>query len=119
MTAAGVQCQQLSFQRLPKQVTLGCHDRRLLSSLAFRRGWHQQLKLFCVRDFAAQGNAALSSGFAGVVIVGSSTAAIAVAPSPAVSNGGLPTSATSKAPRGTLITEIVSEPIVGAWLKLA
>lgn len=119
MTAARVQYRQLSFSRLPKQVTLGCHERWLLSSLAFGRGWSLLLKLFCVRDFAAQANAALSSGSASVVIVGSSTAVIAVARRPAVSNGGPPTAAISKAPKGGLIIETVSEPIVSARFELA
>ncbi len=100
-------------------MTLGCHDQRLLSSLAFGRGWHLQLKLFCVRDFAARAVAVQFSGSAGIVIVGSSTAAIAVARRPAASNGGLPTSAIREAPRDGLIIETVSEPIVSAGLKLA
>jgi hypothetical protein len=100
-------------------MTLGCHDRRPLSSLAFGRGWNLQLKLFCVRDFAAQGIAALSFGSAGVAIGDSSTAVIAVASRPAVNNGVLQTSAISRAPREGLIIEIVSEPIGNAWWKLA
>ncbi len=55
-------------------MTLNCHDRRPLSSLAFGRGWKEQPKLFCVRRFAGQGIVVPFSGSAGIVIVDISTA---------------------------------------------
>jgi hypothetical protein len=87
-----------------------------LSSLAFGRGWKQQLNLFCVRDFAGQGIAVLFSGFAGIVITDSGTAVIAAASRRAASKGVPRTSAINRAPKGNSITGIVSVPI-GAGVR--
>jgi hypothetical protein len=90
-----------------------------LSSLAFGRGWNQQLKLFCVRDFAGQNIAVLYSGFAGIATAAISTAVIAVVSRRATSKGERQTCGINRAPRENSITEIVSATIGAAGRKPA
>jgi len=96
------------LRELSSQTTLGCHDRRLMSSLAFRRGWYKQLKMFSVRDSASHPVAALCFGFAAAVTAGSATAAIGAAPKLAGNNCELRTSVISRVLREELIIEAIS-----------
>jgi hypothetical protein len=79
-----------------------------MSSLAFRRGWYKQLKLFSVRDFASHEVAALCFGFAAAVTAGSATAVIGAAPKPAGSNGEPQTSVISRLQKEEPIIETIS-----------
>ncbi|PYV29459.1 MAG: hypothetical protein DMG09_29950 [Acidobacteria bacterium] len=79
-----------------------------MSSLAFRRGWYKQLKMFSVRDCASHPVAALCFGFAAAVTAGSATAAIAAAPKLAGNNGEPRTAVISRVLREELIIEAIS-----------
>jgi hypothetical protein len=105
------------LRELSSQTALSCHDRQLMSSLAFRRGWPTQLKMFSVRGFASHKVAALCFGFAAPVTVDSATAAIGAAPKPAGSNGELRTSVISRVLKEKLIIETISEPTGNARQK--
>ncbi len=86
MSATKAHCQQPALKRLHKQMALSCHDRPLMSSLAFGREWHIQMKLFCVRGFAGPKTAAFLSGSAVPATGDSSIAATGAAPKGAVSS---------------------------------
>ena len=96
------------LRELSSQTALGCHDRRLMSSLAFRRGWYKQLKMFSVRDFASHQVAALCFGFAAAVTAGSATAVIVAVPKLAGNNCELRTSVISRVLKEELIIEAIS-----------
>jgi len=100
-------------------MALSCHDRRLMSRLAFGRGWNSQAKLFSVRDFAGHKVAALSFGFAATVTGDSDIVATAAAPEGAGNNDAQRTSAISRLLKEDLIIETVSEPIGNGGLNLA
>jgi hypothetical protein len=89
---------------------LGCHDWRLMSSLAFGREWIRQAKLFCVKDFAGLKAVALFSGSVAAVTGGSSIAATIVVLMGVDSIDGLQTSDISRASKESSITGIVREP---------
>ena len=89
---------------------LGCHDWRLMSSLAFGREWITQAKLFCVKEFAGLKAVALFSGSVATVTGGSSIAATLVVLKVVDSIDGLPTSDISRASKESSITATVREP---------
>ena len=88
-----------------------------MSSLAFRRGWYKQLKMFSVRDCASHPVAALCFGFAAAVTAGSATAAIGAAPKLAGNNGELRTSVISRVLKEKLIIDTISGPTGNARRK--
>lgn len=91
-------------------MALSCHDRPLMSSLAFGREWSIQAKLFFVRGFVGLNIAALSFGSADIVIADSSIAATSAAPKGAASSDALRTSVISRASKESSITETVRGP---------
>jgi len=96
-------------------MALSCHDRQLMSSLAFGREWHIQAKLFYVRGFAVLIVAAFLSGSAAPATGDSSIAATAAAPRGAVSSDAPQTCVISGALKENSITVIVREPTGNGW----
>ena len=107
---SGSTANNLSFERLSTRMAKGCHDRQLVSSLAFGRGWNRHRMLLCVRDFAAQKDAAFCSAFAAAVTAGSSTAAIGAGSRRAGNNAAPQTFVISRARKEGWIIEIASAP---------
>ena len=91
-------------------MALSCHDRPLMSSLAFGREWSIQANSFCVRGFAGLKIAALSFGSADIVIADSSIAATSAASKGAASSDALQTSVISRVSKEGSIIETVNEP---------
>ena len=91
-------------------MTLGCHDRRQMSSLAFEREWNLQPKLFCVRDFAGLKVVAFLSGSAAPATGDSSIAVTSAAAKGVASSDAPQTFVISRALKAGSITATVSRP---------
>ena len=98
---------------------LGCHDCQLMSSLAFRREWITQAKLFCVKGFAGLKVVAFLSGSAAPATVDSSIAVITAVPKGVDSSDGPRTSDISGALKEGSITATVRETTGSGWLHPA
>ena len=111
-------------ERLSRLSYLSCHDRQLLSSLAFEREWKKQPKMFSDKGFADGANVARSSGSAVVMIVVIVTAVTGVGKNHAANNVVQRTSVTENPQKQDLTKGIVSVPIDDAsrniplWIKV-
>jgi len=106
---SGSTANNLSFERLSTHTAIGCHDRQPVSSLAFGRGWNGH-RMFCVRDSAAQEDAAFCSAFAAAVTAASSTAVIGAGSRRAGNNAALQTFVISRARKEGWIIAIANAP---------